>query len=367
MKKVLYITTISRTINAFLIPHIEKLIDEGYEVDCACNIDKEVDESLIQKGVKVYDIPFSRNPLNPKNLKAYSILSKIVKENRYDIVHVHTPVASVYGRLLKLKFKNLKTIYTVHGFHFFKGAPKLNWMIYYPIEKIMAKFTDVIITINEEDYNRAKTFNIKETYKIDGVGIDLNQYNKDLYDRDKERERLNLEKGDFVILMIAEVNKNKNHIQIINAVEKLIKQGQKVKLLCAGDGVLFDEVSKLVKDRGLDQNIKMLGFRTDINELIAACDIGVLMSYREGLPRNIMELMAYGKPVVGTNIRGIRDLISYGENGFLVDVGDVDGTVSAIDNMIEDKDLVVKMQKKSFDLIQKYSVENIMDEMKDVY
>ena len=135
MKKVLYITTISRTINAFLIPHIEKLIDEGYEVDCACNIDKEVDERLIKKGVEVYDIPFSRNPLNPKNIKAYKILAKIVKEKQYDIVHVHTPVASVYGRLLKLKFKNLKTIYTVHGFHFFKGAPKINWMIYYPIEK----------------------------------------------------------------------------------------------------------------------------------------------------------------------------------------------------------------------------------------
>lgn len=367
MKKVLYITTISRTINAFLIPHIEKLIDEGYEVDCACNIDKEIDERLIQKGVKVYDIPFSRNPLNPKNLKAYSILSKIVKENKYDIVHVHTPVASVYGRLLKLKFKNIKTIYTVHGFHFFKGAPKLNWMIYYPIEKMMAKFTDVIITINEEDYNRAKTFNIKETYKIDGVGIDLNQYNKDLYDRDKEREKLNLEKDDFVILMIAEVNKNKNHIQIINAVEKLIKQGQKVKLLCAGDGVLFDEVSQLVKDRGLDQNIKMLGFRTDINELIAACDIGVLMSYREGLPRNIMELMAYGKPVVGTNIRGIRDLISDGGNGFLVDVGDVDGTVSAIELLYKDKKRLNLMSEKSYIAIKDYSIENVLGKLLNIY
>ena len=367
MKKVLYITTISRTINAFLIPHIEKLIDEGYEVDCACNIDKEVDERLIQKGVKVYDIPFSRNPLNLKNLKAYSILSKIVKENRYDIVHVHTPVASVYGRLLKLKFKNLKTIYTVHGFHFFKGAPKLNWMIYYPIEKIMAKFTDVIITINEEDYNRAKTFNIKETYKIDGVGIDLNQYNKDLYDRNKERERLNLEKDDFVILMIAEVNKNKNHIQIINAVEKLIEQVQKVKLLCAGDGILFDEVSKLVKDKGLDQNIKMLGFRTDINELIASCDIGVLMSYREGLPRNIMELMAYGKPVVGTNIRGIRDLISDGENGFLVDVGDIDGTVSAIELLYKDKKRLNLMSEKSYIAIKDYSIENVLGKLLNIY
>lgn len=367
MKKVLYITTISRTINAFLIPHIEKLIDEGYEVDCACNIDKEIDDRLIQKGVEVYNIPFSRNPLNPKNLKAYSILSKIVKEKQYDIVHVHTPVASVYGRLLKLKFKNLKTIYTVHGFHFFKGAPKINWMIYYPIEKIMARFTDVIITINEEDYNRAKTFNIKETYKIDGVGIDLNQYNKDLYDREKEREKLNLEKDDFVILMIAEVNKNKNHIQIINAVEKLLKQGEKVKLLCAGDGVLFDEISKLVKDRGLDQNIKMLGFRNDINELISACDIGVLMSYREGLPRNIMELMAYGKAVVGTNIRGIRDLVQDGQNGFLVDVGDYNSTSSKIKILYDDRERLNLMSNNSCLTIKSYSIEKILDKLLKIY
>lgn len=367
MKKILYITTISRTINAFLVPHIERLIEEGYSVDCACCIDKPVNENLIKKGVKVYDIPFSRNPLNPKNFKAYKMLVEIMKQNNYEIVHVHTPVASVYGRLLKFKFKNLKTIYTVHGFHFFKGAPKINWMIYYPIEKIMAKFTDVIITINEEDYNMAKTFNIKETYKIDGVGIDLNCYNSSLYDKSEERKKLNLNDDEFVILMIAEVNKNKNHIQIINAVEKLVRKGKKVKLLCAGDGVMFDEVCKLVEDRNLDEYIKMLGFRTDINELIASCDIGVLMSYREGLPRNIMELMAFGKPVIGTNIRGIRDLIEDGKNGFLVDVGDVDQTVSAVECLMDDSDKFGFMSINASEMIEKYSVEAIMDEVMKVY
>lgn len=367
MKKILYITTISRTINAFLIPHIERLLEEGYIVDCACHIDKPIDETLIKKGVKIYDIPFSRNPLEPKNFKAYKMLVEIMKENQYEIVHVHTPVASVYGRLLKLKFKNLKTIYTVHGFHFFKGAPKINWMIYYPIERIMARFTDVIITINEEDYNRAKIFNIKETYKLDGVGIDLNCYNSSLYDKSEERKKLNLKDDEFVILMIAEVNKNKNHIQIIDAVEKLVKQGKKVKLLCAGDGVMFDEVKKLIQDRNLDEYIKMLGFRTDINELIASCDIGVLMSYREGLPRNIMELMAFGKPVVGTNIRGIRDLIEDGKNGFLVDVGDVDATASAVEYFLEDASRLEDMGKSASDMIRKYSLEVIMDQMMKVY
>lgn len=131
MKKILYVTTVSRTINAFLIPHIEALLDEGYKVDCACCIDKEVDKRIINRGCNIFDIPFSRNPLHPKNIKAYKKLIELQSKNNYDIVHVHTPVASVYGRLLKVKFPKLKTVYTVHGFHFFKGAPFINWVIYY--------------------------------------------------------------------------------------------------------------------------------------------------------------------------------------------------------------------------------------------
>ncbi len=161
MKKILYVTTVSRTINAFLIPHINMLLDKGYTVDCACSIDKEVDVELINKDINIYNIPFSRNPLHPKNYKAFKELIKIQEKNNYDIIHVHTPVASVYGRLLKLKFPNIKTIYTVHGFHFHKGAPFINWAIYYPIEKIMSKFTDEIITINKEDYEMAITFDIE--------------------------------------------------------------------------------------------------------------------------------------------------------------------------------------------------------------
>ena len=368
MKKILYITTVSRTINAFLVPHIQMLRNQGHIVDCACSIDKPVDEALIKDGVRVFDIPFSRNPLHPGNAKAFKKLVQIQKENNYDIVHVHTPVASVYGRLLKAKFKNLKTIYTVHGFHFLTGAPILNWAIYYPIERIMAKFTDTIITMNSEDFERAKKFKIPNTYKVNGVGVDLDKYNLDNFDRDEIRKNLNLNVDDFVILMIAEVNKNKNHKQMIDAIEILKNKGMdNIKVLCAGDGVIFDEVKQYIEDKNLQENIHMLGFRTDINELISACDIGVLMSYREGLPRNIMELMACKKPVIGTNIRGIRDLVQDGVNGYLVQVGDSEGTADSIKKIYMNKQLLDDMSNNAYESIQIYSVDEVVNQLQVIY
>ena len=167
--------------------------------------------------------------------------------------------------------------------------------------------------------------------------------------------------------MIAEVNKNKNHIQMIKAVEALVKEGKSVKVLCAGDGVLFEEIKEEVVSRNLENNIFMLGFRTDINEIICSADVGMLMSYREGLPRNIMELMAFGKPVIGTNIRGIRDLIEDGKNGYLVEVGDSERTSQAIDTLISDKELLMEMSRYSYEKSDDYSVESIISELGQVY
>lgn len=369
MKKILYITTLSKTIGAFLVPHITALIDEGYEVDCACHIDedRQLSTELIDKGVKFYDIPFNRNPLSLENIKAFKKLIDIQKKNQYDIIHVHTPIASIYGRLLKVKFPKLKTIYTAHGFHFFDGAPKLNWIIYYPIEKFMARYTDIIITMNEEDFKRAKTFKAKEVYYINGVGIDLKYYNYKLFNKEDERKKLGLKNDDFIILMIAEANKNKNINQVINATELLKRDGIEVKTLIAGDGVMLEELRLEIKKRNLENNIFMLGYRTDIRELISCCDIGVLTSYREGLPRNIMELMSFGKPVIGTNIRGIRDLIKDEENGYLVEVGDYMQTYSAISKLIDDKELLEKMSKESFKRLDKFSLDNIIKDLLEVY
>ncbi len=377
MKKILYVTTVSRTINAFLIPHIEMLIENKYEVNCACYMDKEIDQRLIKKGIKIYNIPFSRNPLSLDNLKAFNELIKIQEENQYDIVHVHTPIASIYGRLLKLKFKNLKTIYTAHGYHFLKGGPKLGWIIYYPIEKMMAKLTDVTITINKEDYEITKTkLKPKKCYLVNGVGLDLNQYKP--LSKEKQgfkRKELGLEKDDFVVIMIAELNENKNQIQLIKAMELLKDKYLNIKAISIGEGHKFEELQQEINNRGLKNNFKLLGFRTDVNELINISDIGILLSYREGLPRNIMELMANGKKVIATNVRGCRDLVCNDNIGALVNVGGVKETAEAIERYyLDDKSREKVYEAYKFSdyeyavrYIELYDIENVVKELKSIY
>ncbi|EJT6165239.1 glycosyltransferase family 4 protein [Clostridium perfringens] len=366
MKKILYVTTVSRTINAFLIPHIEMLIENKYQVNCACYIDKEIDQRLVKKGIKIYNIPFSRNPLSLDNLKAFNELIKIQEENQYDIVHVHTPIASIYGRLLKLKFKNLKTIYTAHGYHFLKGGPKLGWIIYYPIEKMMAKLTDVTITINKEDYEITKTkLKPKKCYLVNGVGLDLNQYKP--LSKEKQgfkRKELGLEKDDFVVIMIAELNENKNQIQLIKAMELLKDKYPNIKAISVGEGHKFEELQQEINNRGLKNNFKLLGFRTDVNELINVSDIGILLSYREGLPRNIMELMANGKKVIATDVRGNRDLVCNENIGSLVEVGDFEETTKSIEKFYLTS---VNNKNKILKEVKRYSISSILTELIFVY
>ncbi|MDU4892488.1 MAG: glycosyltransferase family 4 protein [Clostridium sp.] len=365
MKKILYVTTVSRTINAFLIPHIEMLLKEGDEVDCACAIDKPLDKRLLAKGVNIFEIPFTRSPLSPANIKAFKKLYNIQKTNKYDIIHVHTPVASIYGRLLKVFFPKLKSIYTAHGYHFFRGAPKRNWLMFYPIEKIMAKLTDVTININEEDYKITKErLKPKQCCLINGVGIDVDDYTfKNNEVRKQAREKLRLEDEDFVILMIAELNENKNHEQLIEAMMCLKNRYPKIKAICVGEGDKEEDLKGKIKAKGLDDNVKLLGFREDVKELISAADMGMLLSYREGLPRSIMELMAEGKKVIGTDTRGIRDLVSSKRVGKLVKINDYDGTARAIRKYYLSKREKFIVPKE----IEKYEVNNILRELSKVY
>ncbi|BAB80181.1 glycosyltransferase family 4 protein [Clostridium perfringens] len=365
MKKILYITTVSRTINAFLVPHIEMLLENGYKVECATCVDKKVNQVLINKGVKIFNIPFSRSPLSFGNIKAFKELIKLQKENKYDIVHVHTPVASIYGRLLKIRFPKLKTIYTAHGYHFLKGGPKLGWIIYYPIEKVMAKLTDVTININKEDYEITKTkLNPKKCYLVNGVGLDLNQY-KPLSKEKQEskRKELGLEKDDFVVIMIAELNENKNQIQLIKAMELLKDKYPNIKAISIGEGHKFEELQQEINNRGLKNNFKLLGFRTDVNELINISNIGILLSYREGLPRNIMELMANGKRIVATDIRGNRDIVCNDFIGALVEVNDYEATAKAVEKFY----LTSANKNKILKEVERYSISNILTELSFVY
>lgn len=365
MKKVLYVTTVSRTINAFLIPHINMLLDNGYEVHCACSIDKPVDKELQRRGVKIFEVPFSRNPLGIGNIKAFIKLEELQRINDYDIVHVHTPIAAIYGRLLKLNFPSLRIIYTAHGYHFLKGGSKLGWILYYPIEKIMAKFTDVTININKEDYEITKEkLKHKKCYLLNGVGLDLDKYKKlSSKEIQEKRKEFGIKDKDFVVLMIAEINKNKNHIQLINAMDILKDKYPNIKVLCIGDGTLKESLEKQIILRNLQNNIFMLGYRLDVNKLINISDVGMLLSRREGLPRNIMEFMACGRKVIATDIRGCRDLICDETIGTLVNVDDYESTAKAIEKyyILNDKSFEVSKE------IRKYDIESINSELLKIY
>ena len=226
--KILYVTTISNTVNAFLIPHIQFLIEQGHQVDVAFNIVQEVNSELIELGCKVHNLQFQRSPLKKQNYIAFKKLKKLIQDEKYDLVHTHTPVASACVRLACKSMKNVKVIYTTHGFHFFKGAPLKNWLLYYPIERWLARYTDVLITISKEDYARAKkSFKAGRVEYIPGVGLDTKRFSKVVVDKLAKRREIGVPEDAFVLLSVGELNKNKNHETVIKAVEKLKNPNQK--------------------------------------------------------------------------------------------------------------------------------------------
>ena len=178
-----------------------------------------------------------------------------------------------------------------------------------------------------------------------------------------KKKELSLKESDFVVLMIAELNENKNQIQLIKAMEVLKDKYPEIKSICVGEGDKLLELQDEVKNRGLKDKVIFLGFRNDINELINICNIGVLLSYREGLPRNLMELMACGKKVIATNIRGCRDIVVDETVGELVEVGDYEATAKAIEEeyLYGDNEFTVSKE------IEKYDVKIINEGLRLIY
>lgn len=365
MKKILYVTTVSSTINVFLIPHIKTLIKKGNIVHIACSIDQELSKDLMDCGVKLHIVDFSRNPLNLSNGKAYKQILELQKTENYDVVNVHTPIASFITRFA-LKNEDLKIIYTCHGFHFFNGASLVNWILYYPIERIAARWTDVIVTINEEDKERAKTFNMRKGGQVrlmHGVGINPKEYELNDFDKYEYRKKIGLKEEDFVILMLAELNKNKNHIQLIKAIKLLNNKYPKIKVICAGKGPLKEKLENTVNNMRLENSIKFLGFRRDVKELLHSSDCIALFSRREGLGKCLLEGMIVGKPLIATDTRGPRQLITKNKNGYLVKVGDYKKTAQYIENIYLDNMKRINFSKNSLNSIKEYYLEHVLDEI----
>ena len=370
MKKILYVTTISKTINAFLVPHIKYLIDQGDQVDVATNITDEINQELIHYKVKIFQIDFQRNPISLNNKKAYDEIKKLQLKNRYDIVHVHTPVASFVTRLALRNEERLKIVYTCHGFHFYKGSSIFSWMIFYPLEKLAAKWTDSLITINSEDFEIASKFKLRnngQVSKMNGVGIEKEKYVIENFDKSEYRKKLGLKDDDFVILVLAELNKNKNHIQLIKAMNLLKDKYPNIKAIFAGTGPLEEDIKKQIKENGLEEKISLLGWRNDVKELINLSDIVGLFSQREGLGKCLLEAMICGKSVIATNTRGPRELIQPNKSGYLFDIGDIETTAKSIESIYRDIELRNMFETKGLDTANKYLLDNVLIQLSNVY
>ena len=359
--KILYVTTIASTMS-FFSEHFKMLLKNGYDVELACNCGDKLKEMEVKFGLKIHNIPFSRAPLSSQNLEAYREIRKLVSNRKYDIIHCHTPIAAAITRIAGREARKMGTriAYTAHGFHFYKGAPFINWIIYYPIEWLCAHLTDVLITINKEDYALArKKFKCGKIVYVPGVGIDLAKFKAESTVRDKKRLELGIPQSAKLILSVGELNNNKNHETVIKAIE-----GLDVYYAIAGDGECFEQLNNTAKEKGISSRIKLLGFRNDVKELLCAADLFVFPSFREGLPVSLMEAMAMGLPCAVSKIRGNVDLIDEA-GGELFDPSSYLSCRESNEKLIN-RD-TFEMCQHNLIKIRTFEVNNVLEQMKKIY
>lgn len=372
MHKVLVVSTLGRHFRYFGQYDYNVLKELGYEVHAAANFKVKEYDSFEEEGVIKHQIDFERTPFSFKNIVAYFQLKKLFRNNNYKIVHCQSPTAGFFTRMAFLHFRNKerKIVYTAHGFHFFKGAPLLNWILFYPVEKCLSRVTDAIITINNEDYQISKKRFKCKTYKIPGIGIDLNKYSRteNATDIEKLRGELGLNNDDFVLIFVGELSKRKNQIFLIKCFRELLKRGySEIKLLLVGEGVKMPFYKSYVIKNNLQNNVIFCGYRNDVPKLFSIANISVSSSLQEGLPVNVMEAMASGLPLIVTNCRGNADLVMNGENGYTIDFDDEEAFVQAVIKLHNDRKLLYDMGHKSKELILHYSIENVQEQMKSIY
>lgn len=363
MKKVLFTATVDSHILHFHIPYLKLFKENGYEVHVATNGDEKIPYCDVK-----HKISFERNPIKLNNLKAIKQLKKVIDKEKFDIIHCHTPMGSVVTRLAakKARKNGTRVIYTAHGFHFYKGASLFNWLFFYPVEKYLSKYTDTLITINTEDYELAKNkFHLNDIYYIPGVGVDKEKFSINLSEKEKYklRESLGIKDSDFVIIYVAELNKNKNQKMAIEAIKDLVKKDDKIKLLLVGKDSYNGKYQEMVKELGIDKNVIFTGYRKDIPQLMKISDLAISTSLREGLPVNLIEAMMSCLPIVCTNCRGNRDIAFENENAYLVDINDI--------SSLEEKILKIRNGDftKDYDLknAEKYFIENVKINMENIY
>ena len=403
-------------IGQFNMANIELLQKLGCQVGVACDFkDRTVWNKekvckflnqLKEKGISFYQIDFTRSVWKvSRHFRAYRQLKNLIQKESYEMIHCHTPVAAAIARTAAHQ-TGKKVIYTAHGFHFFQGAPLKNWMLYYPVEKFLSRWTDCLITINKEDYKRAKKkFYAKRTEYVPGVGVDtqkfsvpdenleikewkksmtadsspvqdyekvdylLQECNKEESSyrtiRQEKRKELGFKEDDFVIVSVGELNANKNHRVIIEAVKRL--KDKKIKYIICGMGELKEELQEFIKKEKLEGQVFLLGYREDIREILWAGDLFAFPSKREGLGVAAIEAMAAGLPIITSNIHGIKDYSVNGRTGYSCAPENITSFVKAIQRIRDDKKSYAKFHINVKRISKNFDISRIEKIMKKIY
>lgn len=376
MKKALILASVASMIDQFNMQNIRLLLEEGYAVDVIANFKQgntisqkrivELENELAQMGVTVLDVPIPRKISDIKGIiSSYEIVKKRCDDMHYALVHCHSPIGGVIARLAAKKSRKMGTrvIYTAHGFHFYKGAPKKNWLIFYPIEKLCSRWTDVLITINKEDFEFAKEkMNAKQIEYVPGVGIDTQKFVLENFDKTSKKKELGLSEESIVLLSVGELNQNKNHETIVRALGAI--GNCNLHYVIAGQGEKKNYLKELAESLGV--NLHLLGYRTDIPELYNMADIFVFPSFREGLSVSLMEAMASGLPCIASRIRGNVDLID--ENGgHLCHPNDVHAFAQQIDLICRNKQRRTEMGQVNQKVIGDFDFKKVSVSIQEVY
>lgn len=369
VKRILFVASVYAHLAAFHIPFMKTLKDKGYEIHAAGSSSLKRKEELIEIGVICHDVDFNRLPVSINNKKAVRQLHNLFENLYFNLIHVHTPTAAFLTRYTASKYNQGKVLYTVHGFHFFKGANLKNWLFFYPVEKLAQRWTDGLIVMNKEDYNLGIKIGFREKFNLfttHGVGVDLNEFQTEQVEMKYIKQELRLNENAVVISCVAELSSRKNQMFLLENWMTISSKCPNAHLLLIGGGNDSDKINRFITEKGI-KNVYLLGFRRDISRIIASSDIVTLVSKHEGLPRCLMEAMACAKPIITTNVRGSRDLIDNLQNGIIVNLGDRKHLINGFIQLINDKKLRNFYGENGKKKILDYEINKVISEMNEIY
>lgn len=374
--RILMLASVASMIDLFNADNLDILEALSCKIDVAANFSngsitsqKRVDaykEELENRSINVYNIPIPRSIFKIKDIiRAYRQVKEMANERHYRIVHCHSPIGGVLARLAcrNARKNGTKVIYTAHGFHFFNGASLVNWLIFYPIERLCSHFTDVLITINQEDYSRAKAWHTCDVKYVPGIGVHTEEFRKESVDRVALRNELGIKESDFVFLSVGQLSVRKNHEVVIRALAKI--NNPKVKYLLVGFGELEDKLKLLAKDLNIADRVIFAGYRGDVRKILHVVDAFAFPSLQEGLPVSLMEAMSVGLPIVCSAVRGNVDLVVNGKGGYVYGCHDVDGFAEGMSEIVAGKGY--EMGRHDISVMEKFDIKAVNKIMTELY